>query len=232
MIAIPRALIGVYFLFVLLPLATRVASVPIRSMRYRRIPLAVAVPILVGLVFESGVLPFPRGPVWNAVSHNGLTAGSLVLLVLAVAQSLATNRRSLTMELSVDSTAKIKDFVTQLASKRSWSSDTRRGLEAVAEEALQVLAQHGESSESGGSRQIRVVATVTSLAVELEFVSAPTTAQNLEERIALLKEPEPGMIEAIIERDAPLRLLRHYASSVSHRQYQQAEIITAVVAVE
>ena len=63
----------------------------------------------------------------------------------------------------------------------------------------------------------------------LEFLSAPSEGQNLEERIALLAEPEAETMETTIERDAALRLLRHYASDVSHRQYLEAEILTAVV---
>ena len=37
---------------------------------------------------------------------------------------------------------------------------------------------------------------------------------------------EPGNFE----RDASLRLLRHYAASVTHRQYHDVEIVTVRVA--
>ncbi len=45
----------------------------------------------------------------------------------------------------------------------------------------------------------------------------------------LLSESEASDLEAVVERDAALRLLNHYATSVTHRQYQDVEIITAVV---
>ena len=40
------------------------------------------------------------------------------------------------------------------------------------------------------------------------------------------------MLDTAIERDTSLRLLRHYAQSVRHRQYQDVEIITAFVAIK
>lgn len=239
MIAIPRALIGVYLIFILLPLATRVVSAPSRAVRDLRIHAMMTIPIAVGLVFELELIPFPSGAGWSAVSQNGLTAGTVVLLALAFTQRLVASRRSIDTELNPADVAripadvaKIKDFVAGLAPKRPWSEATRRNLEAVAEEAFLILTQRDESQDPGTSRRLRLTATVTNTSVELEFLCAPTSAQNLEERIALLEEPEAEGLEAIIERDAPLRLLSHYAASVSHRQYRQAEIVTAVVAVD
>ena len=55
--------------------------------------------------------------------------------------------------------------------------------------------------------------------------------KNLEDRIALLKKPDPELPDfAVIERDVSLRLLQHYASSVSHRQYMETEVMTVRVA--
>ena len=232
MIAIPRALIGVYFIFILLPLLTKVASIPIRASKDVRSHATMSIPVVAGLLVEFELVPFPDGALWDAVSRNGLTTGSIVLLILVLIQSLTTKRRSVDIELTMESTSEVRDFVTRLSAEHSWSSDTQRSLEAVAEEALLVLSQHNESTDLGEGRRIRVVATIAGSGVELEFVSASTDAPNLEERIALLKEPEAGMLDTAIERDASLRLLRHYAESVSHRQYQDVEIITATVAIE
>jgi len=79
------------------------------------------------------------------------------------------------------------------------------------------------------NRQIRLTATLQGATIEAEFVAAPSGAQNLQERIMLLTEPEAQELEAVIERDAALRLLNHYATSVTHRQYRDVEVITAVV---
>jgi hypothetical protein len=68
---------------------------------------------------------------------------------------------------------------------------------------------------------------------ELEFICASGGAENLEDRISLLSQPLPEEselgspdVEIAVERDASLRLMRHYAASVSHRQYFETEIIT------
>ena len=73
--------------------------------------------------------------------------------------------------------------------------------------------------------------------MDLEFVSAAGDAENLEDRIALLTnpgpeegEPELADPERVVGREASLRLLRHYAASVTHRQYQDIEVIAVRVA--
>ena len=119
-----------------------------------------------------------------------------------------------------------------IAAERAWNEDTRARLEAVAEEALLVLMQQTDAPAQEAGKRLRVAATARGSTVELEFASGPTGAQNLEDRIALLADPESDMSELEIERDVSLRLLRHYATGVNHRQYNEAEIITAIVAVE
>ena len=232
MIAIPRPLIGVYFIVILLPLLAKIAAIRIHASKGLRSHATMSIPVVVCLLVEFGLVPFPDGAPWDAVSRNGLTTGGIVLLILALTRSLTTNRRSINVELTMESTAKVRDFVTTLSTEHSWSSDTQRSLEAVAEEALLILSQHNESTELGKGRRIRVVATIAGSGVELEFVSASTDAENLEERIALLKEPEAGMLDTVVERDASLRLLRHYAASVSHRQYHDVEIITVAMVIK
>ena len=55
----------------------------------------------------------------------------------------------------------------------------------------------------------------------------PLDSGNLEDRLALIRNSDPGTEDlTAIERDVSLRLLLHYASSVSHRQYQETEVIT------
>ena len=43
----------------------------------------------------------------------------------------------------------------------------------------------------------------------------------------LLKSTDTEMADlSVVERDAPIRLLQHYAASISHRQYQETQVIT------
>ena len=77
-----------------------------------------SIPVVVGLFVEFELVPFPDGALWDAVSRNGLTTGSIVLLILALTQSLTTNRRSIDVELTMESTAEIRDFVATLSTER------------------------------------------------------------------------------------------------------------------
>ena len=59
----------------------------------------------------------------------------------------------------------------------------------------------------------------------LEFV-ARSGDSNIEDRIALLGDTTDARP---VERDISLRLLRHLASNVRHRQYHDADFITVRV---
>ena len=162
-VAVPRPILAAYVIVALVPLVLRVVIGSVQRLRSLREALVMVAPIVVGLCVEFGVLSLPVGAVGavgDAVTQNGLTAGSLVLVVAAVANSFAGRRASLEIELSARSTAELTQFVANFAAGR------RRDAE---------------------------------------------------------------IMETTIERDAALRLLRHYASDVSHRQYLEAEILTAVV---
>lgn len=182
------------------------------------------------LIVSFAILVRSQGVVWDAVSQNGLTAGSLVLVVTTVANSLIGRRGSLVVELSAQSTAELTEFVRTHATRRGCDPGSVARLEAAAEEALAVVSERSPSVPSE-PRWAQTTLGITGTRAVLEFVCAPSGAQNLEERIALLAEPEAETMETEIGRDAAVRLLRHYSNEVSHRQYLEAEILTAVVTV-
>ena len=89
-------------------------------------------------------------------------------------------------------------------------------MQAVAEETVHILADQGE--EAGGADTKGLLLSVGNIGstAEIEFVSAPGDTGNLEDRIALLREPATEMpelelpdLESTMNRDASLRLLRH-----------------------
>ena len=231
-VAVPRALVVVYFLFIVVPLFATVVKSQKQSFRQARNIVLIGLPVLVGLVIEIGLVDFPDNAFWDAVTKHGLLAGSLLLVVGAVAFNAAEHRRSVETELDVASIATIRNFMNDFAAQRSWADGTRARLEAVAEEALLVLMQQTSAPGEEAPKRLRVAATARGSTVEVEFASGPTGAENLEDRIALLADPESDMSELEIERDVSLRLLRHHATTVNHRQYNEAEIITAVVTVD
>ena len=89
----------------------------------------------------------------------------------------------------------------------------------------------------GGTKRLRITASGDGPTAELEFVSATGSPENLEDRISLLTNSGPeaetaelGSFEDAVGRDASLRLLRHYAASVTHLQYHDIEVIEVRVA--
>ena len=229
-VAIPRPILGAFVIVALVPLVLRIVISSVQRLRSARDAVVVVVPLAVGLSVEFGVLSLPQGVVWDAVSQNGLTAGSLVLVVTTVANSLIGRRGSLVVELSAQSTAELREFVGAHATRRGCDPGSVARLEAAAEEALAVVSERSPSVPSE-PRWAQTTLGITGTRAVLEFVCAPSGAQNLEERIALLAEPEAETMETEIGRDAAVRLLRHYSNEVSHRQYLEAEILTAVVIV-
>ncbi len=229
-VAIPRPILGAFVIVALVPLVLRIVISSVQRLRSARDAVVVVVPLAVGLSVEFGVLSLPQGVVWDAVSQNGLTAGSLVLVVTTVANSLIGRRGSLVVGLSAQSTAELREFVRTHATRRGCDPGSVARLEAAAEEALAVVSERSPSVPSE-RRWAQTTLGITGTRAVLEFVCAPSGAQNLEERIALLAEPEAETMETEIGRDAAVRLLRHYSNEVSHRQYLEAEILTAVVTV-
>ena len=222
LIAVPRSLIMVCFVSVLVLLVTKL--VPVSLLKQHAAPALMLVPVGVAVVFEVSAAALGNAVGFDAV--NGLTAGSIVLVALTVLRARRTRRFRVDLALASFSANEIKGFVSSLPVD---SEELKGKLAAVCEEALMVLIQSDVHSYDP-SRQVRLTVTLRGATAEAEFVAAPSGAQNLQERIMLLSEPEVRDLEAVIERDAALRLLNHYARSVTHRQYHDVEVITAVVA--
>ena len=223
LIAVPRAVIVVFFVSVLVVLVTKLIPVRAGAIKQRASPAVMWVPVGVGVVFE--VAGAALGNARGLDAMNGLTAGSIVLIALTARRALRTRRFRVDLPLASFSAEEIKEFVSSLPVD---SDEFKDRLAAVSEEALMVLIQSDVHSYDP-NRQMRLTATLHGATIEAEFVAAPSGAQNLQERIMLLTEPEAQDLEAVIERDAALRLLNHYATSVTHRQYRDVEVITAVV---
>ena len=219
--AVPRALVVVYIAFVLFTLISKL--IPVTSIGQRGMPPSMWAPIATAVVFEAAATILWDGTSLRAV--NGLTAGSIVLITMAVLRVRRSSRHRLEVPLASFSAEEIREFVWSLPLERD---EVKNRLNAVSEEALMVLIQSDVYSYDT-NREMGLTVTLHAAAIEAEFVAAPSGAQNLQERIMLLSEPEASDLEVVVERDVALRLLNHYAASVSHRQYQDVEVITATV---
>lgn len=71
-------------------------------------------------------------------------------------------------------------------------------------------------------RELLLVARADGPSADLEFIAGGTDT-DLEDPLAMLSE---GVTELPNEAEAPLPLLRHYASALRHRQYHGTEIVT------
>ena len=176
-----------------------------------------------GLIFP-GIMPQLAGGLMN----SGLTAGGLVAIGLSGAFELtATRRRRLEMELGVAALPAIRTFLESFAANHGWSGATAERLAAAAEETLLTLDRDGDR-QAIVRRRLLVVAYRESGDAMLEFIAGGGD-ENIEDRLALLKEGSTG---DAVERDVSLRLLRHLADEVRHRQYHDADFISVRVVPE
>ena len=165
---------------------------------------------------------------------NGLTAGGLTILLLNLFLMLTgPRRRRVEMALRPESLPVLDRFLVEFATRYRWNTEATDRLRAASEEALLRLSRQEEdrddlddagSEAQGGAtdgRRLHVVARNRPHDGMLEFTAATRTG-NLENEMVLLgSRPDPTS-----ERDLSLRLLRHHASSVRHRQYHNVDILT------
>ena len=233
--AVPGPVAGVYLAILTAPLFVEgLRTVAQDEHDYRR-SLIVGIAVAIGLGFEFEVLSLNIEALWAPVLQKGLTAGGITVIVLSLYMQLfGASRRRLRTGLDPKSLPEINSFIGDFCKRQGWDEELKDRMAAVAEETVMVLCERDEGREekSGGrKRRLTVLAGGYRHEAELEFISSPTDSGNLEDRIALIRNSDPGTEDlSAMERDVSLRLLQHYASSVSHRQYQETEVITVRIA--
>ena len=105
----------------------------------------------------------------------------------------------------------------------NWNEEAIERLCSAGEEALMSLVERG-GDDDRGLRRLRVAARGEGKDAVIEFLAAPQ-GTNLEEQLALIRSNAPPADA----REMSLRLLRHYASSVEHRQYRANDLLTVRV---
>ena len=189
--------------------------------------------IIVGLAFWIGsafqldwIFPeYFQGP-WSKLLGNGMTVGGFTVIFLTLFVDLTGPRRQrLKTALSVDAYPKIDAFLSGFAAHRGWNEEMTNRLRAVGEETLLTLIQQKERGTAHDGRRLLLTAHGDGAAADLEFIAAADEA-NIEDRMALLSE---RAADTPVEQELPLRLLRHYASSVRHQQFHDTEVVTVRV---
>ena len=233
--AVPGPVAGMYLAILTAPLFVEgLRTVAQDEPDYRR-SLIVGIAIAIGLGFEFEVLSLNIEALWAPVLQRGLTAGGIAVIGLSLYMELfGASRRRLGTDLDPNSLPAINSFLEAFCKRHGWDEDIQGRIFAAAEETVMVLAERDEDrAEKSGARKrsLTVLAGGYRHEAELEFISSPTGVGNMEDRIALIRNSDPGTEDlSVIERDVSVRLLQHYASSVSHRQYQETEVITVRIA--
>lgn len=226
-LAIPDPVIGAYIMVIMGVLFVLGMQVVIQDgVGYRKAVL-VGVSFWVGAGFQNGLLFSEYLNDWlRDLLGNGMTAGGLTAMLLTVFINLTgPKRRRIETELDMAALDRIREFLNGFATGKSWSASALDRLSLVAEETLLILSQLDDDTGTVKKRRLLLVAVDDGDTAELEFIAAADTG-NIEDRIALLGKQAS---EDAVEREISLRLLRHFASSVRHQQYSDADIVTVRV---
>ncbi len=189
--------------------------------------LVVGVALALGVGLESGsVFEGVLGATWSASLGNGMTIGVLATVLLTAFLELTSpRRRRLDVELDASAAPGIDAFLRELAGRSGWNDASRERLRAAGQEALECLSQLRADQAADETPRLILFARPGRETVEMEFLVV-SEKENIEDHLTYLSEraktPE--------ESDLSFRLLRHYASSVRHRQYHGIEIVTVKVA--
>ena len=225
-IAIPRSVMVAYVFFLLLTLFMNGMRMVVRDGLDPKKSMAVGLSLWLGICFQNDLI-FPdliTGGLEIALG-NGVTIGSICIIVFAATISFLSNRRKkLVTSLNASSLASIDAFLRDFAAKSGWNVESTERLRSVGEETLFSLLTKEDENE-GTAKRLTVNALRIDGTIELEFM-VTSGGENLEDRLAYLDD-HPEIQD---DRDISFRLLGHYASSVEHRQYHDIDIVTVRVA--
>ncbi len=191
--------------------------------------IVVGLAFLTGVSFQYGlVLPDRVSAFAGGLLANGMNAGGFTAILLTLFLRLTEPRRArIETEFSPSALPQIREFLGTFAAKTGLDAEIADRLDAAAEEALLSLTRPQTPAGDPSRRRLLMAARRDAGDVALEFVVAPRD-ENLQDRLALLS----GEVkETSAESEVSLRLLRHLASSVQHRQYYDTDIVTVRVVV-
>ena len=192
--------------------------------------LVVGIAFLAGVSLQYGVI-FPEhvSGFAGGLLANGMNAGGFAAILMTLFLRATAPRRS-RIETSADLSEleAVRGFLSDFAAESGWGPEMADRLAAATEEALLTLgegAAGAAETRQDARRRLLIVARREANSAVLDLYVAPV-GENLQDRVAVLAEVED---KALVEREVSLRLLRHLASSVRHRQYHDTDIVTVRV---
>ncbi len=226
-LAIPDPVLAGYLIVLLALLVLIGMRIVVQDGLNPRNGLIIGISLLIGIGCHYGFM-FPEliSEFGGGLLRNGTNAGGFTAILMTGFVALSESRRSRFKAARFDPSVVpgIREFLGTFAARNGWDSALAERLAAAAEETLLTLLQE-PGGAPGRDRRLLLTAHREESAAVLEFVLGPG-ADNLQDRIALLREHTD---EASVERDVSLRLLRHLASAVRHRQYHDTDIVTVRV---
>lgn len=207
------------------------AQLVINSEQNRQKVVVAGVSFWVGAAFQFKLFALPvLGPVWDTLLKSGISTGGFLAIIMLLFLEF-TSHRSMRFQsaLHIDALPDLNEFIAEFAKSRGWNQAMTERLMAVGEETLLTLAPldldlEAEEDE-GDDRLLVVLANSEGPVADLEFIGGGDE-ENLEDRIRQLQQHDT---ETAIEQELSLRLLRGFADSVQHKQYQDNDVITVRV---
>ena len=227
-LAIPGPVIAAYVAVLMAVLFLHGMKMVVQHGSDHRMSLVAGAAFWVGVSFQNGwVYGEHISHFLGGFLQNGVLAGGLTAILLTLFVELTGPRRSrMEAEFDLSALTKLREFLGEFASRSGWDTAMANRLEAASEETLLTLFPQGEVEEQHvRRRRLVLLAHKEYGGAVLEFIVG-AGKENLQDRIALIGE---RAAEVPIEREASLRLLRHFASSVRHQQYHDMDIVTVRV---
>ena len=226
-VTIPRPVLVAYMTFMMSLMFMQGVRTVFRDGIDGRKAAVVGVSLWIGIGFQNQViLPDLLSGTLEILLSNGMTTGCVCVVFLTFLMEFTSlRRRRLNVEMSMSSLPRIDAFLREFGAKSGWNDASVNKLRSAGEETLSSLLPQNGEQEYQDSQRLIINARRADREIEMEFM-VTSEEGNLEDKLAYLGE-QP---EIQNEEEISFRLLRHYASSVQHRKYQDIDIISVRVA--
>ncbi len=226
-VAIPGPVAAAYITVLIGLLFVQGMQLIVRDGVDHRKAAVVGVSFWVGTGFQNQWI-FPdliEGGFLEVLLGNGMTAGTLVAVIMVAFLELTSSRRSqLNVALDAKALSALDQFLRAFAARARWDEASIERLTSAGEETLSIVTQEQAGTAAGASHRLAVTARLDGRQAEMEFVTF-LEGENLEDRLTYLSDlpPVPD------EHEVSYRLLWHYASDVRHQKYHGLDIVTVTV---
>ena len=235
-VAMPGPVVAAYFVVIVALIFVFGMRILLQDGLDHRKGLIVGVAFWIGFAFQlDWIYPEYWQGAWGELLGNGMTVGGFAVILLTLFGEVTRGRRRrLKTRLTAETWPEVDAFLVRFAARKGWGGDMELRLRAVGEETMQILTRGDGEGAAGGEgaadvdraagveRRLLLLASADGNAADLEFI-ATTDQTNLEDQLTMLTEVAGNVP---VDAETPLRLLRHYASSIRHQQYHDIDILT------